>query len=67
MEVLRGMTGIHRLLNRFGTVIYTGDRLGDLEMMEDEVEELYRAGMIDRETHLTARRILSREKKEIRS
>lgn len=34
---------IQQYLKKFGTIIYIGDRLADLEMMEDEVRELYKS------------------------
>ena len=35
MFSIRTMEDVRRLLKRFGIWIYTGDRLGDLEMMEE--------------------------------
>jgi uncharacterized protein YqgQ len=32
---------VRLLLKRFGTFIYTGDRLADLDLMEDELRELH--------------------------
>lgn len=40
-----------KLLQRFGIVLYTGDRIGDLQMMKDELLELYRQGLIEREEY----------------
>ncbi|KGX90868.1 hypothetical protein N781_05710 [Pontibacillus halophilus JSM 076056 = DSM 19796] len=37
---------VQQLLKRFGTFIYVGDRVADLELMEDEVRELYENKMI---------------------
>ncbi|OQP24692.1 YqgQ family protein [Geobacillus zalihae] len=38
---------VQQLLKRFGTIIYVGDRLADLELMEEEVKELYQSQLID--------------------
>ncbi|MBB6284866.1 MULTISPECIES: YqgQ family protein [Geobacillus] len=38
---------VQQLLKRFGTIIYVGDRLADLELMEEEVKELYESQLID--------------------
>ncbi|WP_396136032.1 YqgQ family protein [Bacillus sp. NEB1478] len=38
---------VQQLLKRFGTIIYTGNPLGDLELIQDEVRELYNQRMID--------------------
>ena len=52
---------IQQLLKRYGMIIYTGRRLGDLELMEDEVQELYEMKMIEKEDYLVARMILRNE------
>ncbi|MEB3750504.1 MULTISPECIES: YqgQ family protein [Geobacillus] len=38
---------VQQLLKQFGTIIYVGDRLADLELMEEEVKELYESQLID--------------------
>jgi len=38
---------VRQLLKRFGTIIYVGDRLSDLELMEMELKELYHSQLID--------------------
>ncbi|NNU84487.1 DUF910 family protein [Geobacillus sp. BMUD] len=38
---------VQQLLKQFGTIIYVGDRLADLELMEEEVKELYQSQLID--------------------
>lgn len=40
---MNSLYDVQQLLKKFGTVIYIGDRLADLEMMEDEIRELYKA------------------------
>jgi uncharacterized protein YqgQ len=37
---------VQQLLKKFGTFIYIGDRLADLELMEAEIRELYQAQCI---------------------
>lgn len=32
---------VRQLLQQFGTTVYTGDVLGDLELMEEELRELF--------------------------
>ncbi|MBN8236628.1 YqgQ family protein [Halobacillus kuroshimensis] len=34
---------VQQFLKKFGTIIYIGDRTADLEMMEDEIRELYQS------------------------
>ncbi|PYZ98621.1 hypothetical protein CR205_08585 [Alteribacter lacisalsi] len=55
---------VQQLLKRYGTVIYTGDRALDLELMEEEVNELNRMGMIDKQVFLQARIVLREEKRK---
>lgn len=38
---------IQQLLKRFGTIIYLGDRRATLELMEEEVKELYKSQLIE--------------------
>lgn len=52
---------IQQLLKRYGMIVYTGSRLGDLELMEDEVQELYDMGILEKEDYLVARMILRNE------
>lgn len=52
---------VQQLLKRFGTIIYTGSRLADLEMMESEIRELYSSGLLDQKDYQTAILVLRRE------
>ncbi len=52
---------IQQLLKRYGMIVYTGSRLGDLELMEDEVQELYDMKILEKEDYLVARMILRNE------
>lgn len=49
---------VMQLLKRFGTVIYTGDYLADLELMEEEIKELHRLQFITPREYSTALLIL---------
>lgn len=44
---MKTMKDVYDLLKRYGTFIYTGDRLGDLILMEDEIRTLYKARAIE--------------------
>ncbi|SER16889.1 Uncharacterized protein YqgQ [Gracilibacillus ureilyticus] len=52
---------IRKLLLNFGTIIYTGDRLADLELMEEEIVELYQVKMITKEQYIQSKLLLKRE------
>jgi uncharacterized protein YqgQ len=38
---------VQQLLKRFGTIIYIGDRISTLELMEEELKELYQSQLIE--------------------
>ncbi|MGA8942022.1 MAG: YqgQ family protein [Thermoactinomyces sp.] len=63
---MQTMTEVLRLLRRFGTIIYTGDRLGDIELMLEEVKELRHFGMIDQETYQKAMAVLLRQSSRLK-
>ncbi|MGX1263748.1 uncharacterized protein YqgQ [Rossellomorea marisflavi] len=52
---------IQQLLKRFGTIIYVGDRLSDLELMEGELRELYVSNLIEQKDFQTALLLLRSE------
>jgi uncharacterized protein YqgQ len=45
--IMKTIYDVQQLLKRFGTIIYTGNPLGDLELIQDEVRELYNQKLID--------------------
>jgi uncharacterized protein YqgQ len=52
---------IQQLLKQFGTFIYIGDRVADLELMEAELRELYHSQLIETRDYQTALLILRHE------
>ncbi|WP_313893931.1 YqgQ family protein [Psychrobacillus sp.] len=58
---MKSVYDVMQLLKRYGTYIYTKDRLADLEMMEDEVRELYKMQMLDANDYKMALLILRQE------
>ncbi|EGK11637.1 YqgQ family protein [Kroppenstedtia eburnea] len=62
---LRNMIDLRNLLRQYGQVIYTGDRMGDLDLMESELTDLHRAGLLERETFLQAKMLIQSEKRKI--
>ncbi|MBM7097335.1 YqgQ family protein [Bacillus sp. H-16] len=56
---------IQQLLKRFGTIIYTGDRSDDLDLMGEELGELHKMNMIDNNDYLQAKMIIKQEKSRI--
>lgn len=52
---------IQQLLKKFGTIIYIGDRVATLELMREEIQELYRSQLIETKDFQEAVLILRRE------
>lgn len=52
---------IQQLLKKFGTIIYVGDRIATLELMEEEVKELYQSQLIETKEFQTAIMLLRHE------
>ncbi|MEH7388126.1 YqgQ family protein [Bacillus sp. JJ1521] len=52
---------IQQFLKKFGTIIYVGDRVADLELMEAEVHELYNSQLIETKDFQTAIFLLRQE------
>lgn len=57
---------VRQLLKKFGTFIYIGDRLADLELMGEEVKELYQNAFISIHDYQMATLILKQEARRIR-
>lgn len=52
---------VMQLLKRFGTFVYTKNRIGDLQLMEMDLLELYKGGLIEAREFQSARHILRTE------
>ena len=52
---------IQQYLKKFGILIYTGDRISDLGLMESEIHELYRAQLIEIRDYQSAVLLLRHE------
>lgn len=61
------MLDIIQLLKQYGVYIYTLDRFGDLELMEDEIKELYKANVLDVKDFQMALLVLRQEKRRLES
>ncbi|MBM7701534.1 YqgQ family protein [Metabacillus iocasae] len=44
---MKTLYDVQQFLKSFGTIIYVGDRLADLELMEEELKELFHSKLID--------------------
>lgn len=61
MISLQTIYDVRQLLKRFGTIIYVGDRLGDLQLMEAELKELYGTRLIDIKDYQMAMLLIRQE------
>jgi uncharacterized protein YqgQ len=52
---------IQQFLKRYGTIIYIGERVADLELMEMELKELYQSQLVEPREFQTALMILRHE------
>ena len=58
---MKRLYDVQQLLKRFGIVVYMGNRLYDIEMMQIELNRVYQAGLLDRLDYLEAELVLRRE------
>ncbi len=58
---------VQQLLKQFGIFIYTGNRLADIDFMEDEIRELYEYGLIEQSDFTAATLILRNEKRKYKT
>jgi uncharacterized protein YqgQ len=58
---MKSIYEIQQFLKQYGTFIYVGDRVADLELMEVELKELYQSQLIEPREYSTALLILRQE------
>ncbi|WP_449621316.1 YqgQ family protein [Robertmurraya sp. Marseille-Q9965] len=58
---MKSIYDIQQFLKSFGTIIYIGDRVATLELMEEELKDLYKAQLIETKDFQTAILILRHE------
>ncbi|MEC2076566.1 YqgQ family protein [Metabacillus fastidiosus] len=58
---MQTMYDVQQLLKRFGTIIYTGDRGADIDLMEEEIRQLYEMKLIAPKEYQMALLLLRRE------
>lgn len=58
---MKTMYDLQQYLKRFGTFIYTGDRLADLDLMEQEIREIHQMNMMDVKDYQSALLLLRQE------
>ncbi|MDF1510546.1 YqgQ family protein [Robertmurraya sp. DFI.2.37] len=58
---MKSIYDIQQFLKRFGTIIYVGDRIATLELMEEELKDLYQSQLIETKDFQTALLLLRHE------
>ncbi|WML45305.1 YqgQ family protein [Neobacillus sp. PS3-40] len=58
---MKSIYEIQQFLKKYGTIIYIGDRVADLELMEAELKELYQSQLIETREYQTAILIIRQE------
>lgn len=58
---MKTLYDVQQLLKRFGIFVYVGKRIWDIELMAIELDNLYKAKVIDQKTFLNAKIVLTRE------
>ncbi len=58
---MKRLYDVQQLLKRFGIIVYMGNRLYDIEMMQIELNRIYQAGVLDRLEYMEAELVLRRE------
>ena len=58
---MKNMYDVQQFLKKFGTYIYIGDRLADLELMESEIKELFMSQLIERQDLQMALQVIRTE------
>lgn len=56
---------VMKLLQRFGIYIYTGNKTDDIDLIHEELKELYDAGLIQKEEYLQAVLIIRQEQRQL--
>ncbi|UTR09418.1 YqgQ family protein [Evansella sp. LMS18] len=54
---------LQQLLKKYGTIIYTGNRSADLELMEEEIKELERLGLIEKDIYRDSLLLIKKEQR----
>lgn len=58
---LKTIYDIQQFLKKFGTFIYIGDRVADLELMHAELKEMYHSQLIETKDYQSAVLLLRQE------
>lgn len=54
-----------KLLQKYGIYIYTGKKLDDLDLIQEEIKELYDMGLLLKEDYIQSILIIQQEKRKL--
>lgn len=65
-DTLKTIYDVQQLLKKFGTIIYIGDRVSDLELMEEEMKQLYQSNLVEPKDYQMAILLLRQEMQKLK-
>ncbi|MFT8319283.1 MAG: YqgQ family protein [Bacillus sp. (in: firmicutes)] len=63
---MKSIYDVQQYLKTYGTIIYTGDRIGDLELMKSELQEIYQSQLIEKKDLESAVFILNQKIQDLK-
>lgn len=58
---MKTLYDVQQLLKKYGILVHVGKRIWDIELMAIELDNTYKAGLIEQKDYLVAKLILQRE------
>ncbi|KIS04112.1 YqgQ family protein [Paucilactobacillus wasatchensis] len=58
---MKTLYDVQQLLKQFNIYVYVGKRMWDIDLMALELDNLYKAGVVDQPTYLKAKIVLRHE------
>lgn len=58
---MRTLYDVQQLLKKYGILVHVGKRIWDIELIAIELDNIYKAGLIEQKDYLVAKLILQRE------
>ncbi|CCK85504.1 Putative uncharacterized protein [Lactobacillus equicursoris DSM 19284 = JCM 14600 = CIP 110162] len=61
MKTLKTLYDVQQLLKKYGILVHVGKRKWDIELMAIELDNLYKAGILEKKVYLNAKLVLRHE------
>lgn len=62
---IQTMMDVRAFMRKFGYIIYTGDVAGDVELIKEEVMELYQAKLLEKDDFIQLMSVISKEEEKL--